>query len=310
MASTLRLQLADGTEVEGLVEGPIAPRAYDLLASAGSTHLRLTAEKDERKADDDDVEGHGMRTSVQIRIADDVEGHAFTLRLPNAEAARDLQKKLVATGALAGVIVVGATVASVGVPDLGVGAAPGAAPAPITRSVQSDIGIADASGAAIVDAALGSSDARGVADDVGIMDASGATGAGTAVGTVPSTEMPSVIDTGSSSVIGGAVHPGEVRNDLRTGSAAATGAGAGVADDVGIMDASGAAVAGSADATGAGVADDTGLMDASGAAITDAAAASATDEQIVTASQSAEAARAAAAAADDETPTGGGFRGR
>jgi hypothetical protein len=304
MASTLRLRLADGTEVEGIVEGVLAPRAYDLLASATSTNLRLTTDEADVdvKAGDDDVEGHGLRTSVQVRIADDVEGHAFTLRLPNAEAARDLQKKLVATGALAGVIVVGATVASVGVPDLGVGAAPGAAPAPITQTVQSDIGIADASGAAIVGAALGGSEARGVADDVGIMDASGAAGAGAAIGTVPSTEMPSVIDTGaaigtvpstempsvidtgSSAVIGGAVHPGEVRNDLRTGSADTSGAG--VSDDVGIMDASGAAVAGSTDA-------------------------STFDEQIVTASQSAEAARNAAADEDAPGPTDSSrFRGR
>jgi hypothetical protein len=286
MASTLRLRLADGTEVEGIVEGVLAPRAYDLLASATSTNLRLTTDEADVdvKAGDDDVEGHGLRTSVQVRIADDVEGHAFTLRLPNAEAARDLQKKLVATGALAGVIVVGATVASVGVPDLGVGAAPGAALAPITQTVQSDIGIADASGAAIVGAALGGSEARGVADDVGIMDASGAAGAGAAIGTVPSTEMPSVIDTGSSAVIGGAVHPGEVRNDLRTGSADTSGAG--VSDDVGIMDASGAAVAGSTDA-------------------------STFDEQIVTASQSAEAARNAAADEDAPGPTDSSrFRGR
>jgi hypothetical protein len=195
--ATLTLQLADGTTIEGEVEGLLTARAQDLLNAADRTNLRLTEE-----ASDEDVEGHGGggRSTMVMRISDDVEGHAFTLRLPSAEAARDLQTKLLATGALVGVVVVGATIAQTA-PDLSIGTTPGAAPAPISRSVSDDVGLMDASGAAIV-----SGDA----------------------------------------VIGGAVHPGDSRVDLRTGDNAAPLVPPASADpmvrDGGLMDASGAAI--------------------------------------------------------------------
>jgi hypothetical protein len=151
MPNTLTLQLADGSTVEGVVEGYLSARAQDLLNAASSTSLRLSTEKtDTEKDDENDVEGHSQGDgTVTLLISDDVEGHAFTLRLPSAEAARDLQTKLLATGALVGVVVVGATVAQVA-PDLSIGTGPAAAPAPITRSVTDDVGLMDASGNAIV----------------------------------------------------------------------------------------------------------------------------------------------------------------
>jgi hypothetical protein len=147
MPTNLTLQLADGSTIEGEIDGQLSARAQDLLNAADHTNLRLSTDEES------DVEGHGAGNgSVTLRIADDVEGHAFTLRLPSAEAARDLQTKLLATGALVGVVVIGATVAQTA-PNLSIGTTPGAAPAPITRSATDDMGIMDASGAAIVDAA-------------------------------------------------------------------------------------------------------------------------------------------------------------
>jgi hypothetical protein len=71
---------------------------------------------------------------VQVRLfdEDDVEGHALTLHLPTAQAARDLQKKLLAAG-IAGIVVVGAATTAMLVPQSGtsqtIAAGPGPAPA-------------------------------------------------------------------------------------------------------------------------------------------------------------------------------------
>jgi hypothetical protein len=225
MGQTLTLRLADGTEIQGEVEGSLSSRALDLLNAAGATPLRLTATESDADAADADVEGHGGVWSLQVRISDDVEGHAFSLRLPDAASARETQKRLLAGGALVGVIVVGAAVAQTGLPDLSVGAAPGSAPAPVTRSVEfdqahapggaagafgvsttdprSDVGIMDASGAAIVGEATAPT--RGADDDIGLMDPAGAAAGGV--------------------VRAGAVHPGQTRTDLRTDSPAAVNTG-------------------------------------------------------------------------------------
>ncbi len=112
--SALRLKLADGTEVEGAIEGAISGQLRDLLATGyAGNKMRIAADESA------DVEGHGLSTTVTLRLfdEDDVEGHALSLRLPNAEAARDLQRKLLAAG-IAGVIVVGAATTSMLVSDL------------------------------------------------------------------------------------------------------------------------------------------------------------------------------------------------
>jgi hypothetical protein len=245
MSQTLTLRLADGTEIQGEVEGSLSSRALDLLNAAGSTNLRLVAEKPDADVETD-TEGHGVTRSIQVRISDDVEGHAFSIRLPDATAARDVQARLLAGGALVGVIVVGAAVAQTGVPDLSIGAAaPGSAPAPVTRAADwdqahaagragafsatitnpaGDVGIMDASGNAIAQDA--GAPARGVNDDIGIMDASSAAAAGSSVAERPATwDQAHRPTTSGGAVIGGAVHPGETRTDLRTDAPAAENTG-------------------------------------------------------------------------------------
>jgi hypothetical protein len=116
--SGLRLKLADGTEVQGTVEGAISGQLRDLLATGyAGNKMRIAADET------DDVEGHALATTIRIRLydEDDVEGHALSLRLASADAARDLQRKLLAAGVV-GVIVVGAATATMVVPDLGTSA--------------------------------------------------------------------------------------------------------------------------------------------------------------------------------------------
>ena len=130
--SALRLKLADGTEIQGTVEGAISDQLRDLLATGyAGNQMRVAAEET------DDVEGHALATTIRIRLydEDDVEGHALALRLPSAGAARDLQRKLLAAGVV-GVIVVGAATATMVAPDQGAtGGSAAANPAAATRDV-------------------------------------------------------------------------------------------------------------------------------------------------------------------------------
>ncbi len=102
MVEALQLQLEDGTTFEAIVEGE--PTDEDVRRSRG--RLRIAAQ-------DDDVEGHAATSTLGVIVygPDDVEGHALTLRLPHPEAARDLQRKLLAAG-IAGVVIVGAATTS------------------------------------------------------------------------------------------------------------------------------------------------------------------------------------------------------
>jgi hypothetical protein len=137
MAEALQLQLDDGTTFEAIVEG--APADEDVLRTFGRLRIEL---------EDLDVEAHGATPTVGVIVygPDDVEGHAMTLRLPHPEAARDLQRKLLAAGVV-GVIVVGAAATAMWVPDSGIGtatsvSAPVAAPAPaISRGLQAERGM-------------------------------------------------------------------------------------------------------------------------------------------------------------------------
>ena len=131
MAEVLQLQLDDGTTFEAVLEGDLP--GGDVLRPGG--HLRIVAEEQ-------DVEGHGAARALDVIVygPDDVEGHAMTLKLPHADAARDLQRKLMAAGVV-GVIIVGAATTSMWAPDLGASKAtdtPAAAPAPISRGLQAE----------------------------------------------------------------------------------------------------------------------------------------------------------------------------
>ena len=73
------------------------------------------------------------RSRSPCAFDDDVEGHALSLHFPTAEKADEFRKRLIATGVVAGALVVGVTAAqlSTAVPATGVPAAvPIAAPAP------------------------------------------------------------------------------------------------------------------------------------------------------------------------------------
>lgn len=85
--------------------------------------------------DRDDTSGHALdATTVAVTLAfdDDVEGHALSLHFPTAEKADEFRKRLIATGVVAGALVVGVTAAqlSTAVPTTAPVAVPIAAPAP------------------------------------------------------------------------------------------------------------------------------------------------------------------------------------
>ncbi len=132
MTEVLTLQLEDGTELEAVLEGDESDA--DLLRSG---RLRIAA-------GDSDVEGHGAGGMLGVIVygPDDVEGHAMTLRLPHVDAARDLQRKLLAAG-VAGDIVVGAPATTMWVADQGISlSTETAAPAaPISRGLQAERGM-------------------------------------------------------------------------------------------------------------------------------------------------------------------------
>ncbi|HYM83654.1 MAG TPA: hypothetical protein VEY67_05855 [Candidatus Dormibacteraeota bacterium] len=132
MVEALQLLLDDGSTIEAILEGD---DGEDVLRTLG--RLRVVA-------GDQDVEGHRVTSTIDVIVygEDDVEGHAMTLRLPHPEAARELQRKLLAAGVV-GVIVVGAATASMWVPETRVGAAAdagaaAAARAPISRGLQAE----------------------------------------------------------------------------------------------------------------------------------------------------------------------------
>jgi len=192
MSQTIRLRLTDGTEIDGTIDGPVSGPLRDLLASGHQ--LRLT--------EDGDVSGHAIDAVVGLRASgDDTEGQAFTLRLPNAEAARDLQKRLLATGALVGVIVVGAAV-SQAIPTTSV--QPQAAPLPAPLSANPAMRDRDAAGVA-PGAAI-----QGLTVEVPPISANPAMRDRDAQG-----DAPGVVTSA------GAVHAGTTRETLRTDGASA-----------------------------------------------------------------------------------------
>ena len=65
------------------------------------------------RLDEGDTSGHVAGTAVAISLSfdDDVEGHALSLHFPSPEKAEEFRKRLVATGVVAGALVVGVTAA-------------------------------------------------------------------------------------------------------------------------------------------------------------------------------------------------------
>ncbi len=87
---------------------PGNPDAERLLQSRLAEAQDLPARVSLR--DGGDTEGHQLAevVAIDLGIGDDVEGHAFTLRFPSAEAARDFEKRFATTGILLGVLAAGA----------------------------------------------------------------------------------------------------------------------------------------------------------------------------------------------------------
>ena len=79
-----------------------------------------------------DTSGHAAGTSVSISLSfdDDVEGHALSLHFPSPEKAEEFRKRLVATGVVAGALVVGVTAAQLSASAPTTTSGPAAAPAP------------------------------------------------------------------------------------------------------------------------------------------------------------------------------------
>src|SRR5439155_23621389 len=80
------------------------------LADAEAVRTRVSLR------DSGDTEGHsqaGNVVAITLEIEGDVEGHAFSLRFPTADAARDFEKRMLATGLLVGTIA--ATAVGIGV---------------------------------------------------------------------------------------------------------------------------------------------------------------------------------------------------
>jgi hypothetical protein len=147
MGGRLKLRLADGGEFEAAFEDELPPSLSDLLATGYVGNQMVIAIDDSS-----DVEGHVFGSSIDVRLFDegDVEGHAMTLHLPNAQSARDLQKRLLAAGVV-GVIVVGAAATAVWAPgsstgvatDQGSNAIVAPAPPPIAPGLKADIAAGD-----------------------------------------------------------------------------------------------------------------------------------------------------------------------
>ncbi len=102
-------------------------------ADAGPTWAkhRVTVELDEG-----DTSGHSMdakAVSITLHFDDDVEGHALSLQFPTAAKADEFRKRLLATGVVAGALVVGVTAAQFSGTIPATSAGPAAAPVPISQ---------------------------------------------------------------------------------------------------------------------------------------------------------------------------------
>lgn len=105
----LRLSTAESGDVD--VSAIVDGRAETWLKSAMAGKQAIQVEL--RPSEDDDVRAHlGSDQSVVVTVVykggedDDVEGHAMSLHFPSVEAARDFERKLLATGLIAGTVAI------------------------------------------------------------------------------------------------------------------------------------------------------------------------------------------------------------
>jgi hypothetical protein len=118
--------------LEGIPMGSSVPDQYVIKLEDGQAAVIAESQDVERLLRARLVESKGVRTRVSLRdtgdteghsqsnvvaitleIEGDVEGHAFSLRFPTADAARDFEKRMLATGLLVGTIA--ATAVGIGV---------------------------------------------------------------------------------------------------------------------------------------------------------------------------------------------------
>ena len=133
----------------------VAERVARLLAAGDNPRIQMDLPADV------DTGGHAisdvLTADLRLLDDDDVIGHAISVRLPNAQAARDFQMRMLATGALVGTLAV-AAVGAQALPSIQIGA-------PAT-GVDPAIGLAQqrageiAAGGALADPAAGVADFR------------------------------------------------------------------------------------------------------------------------------------------------------
>jgi hypothetical protein len=84
--------------------------------------------------DEGDTSGHALdatSVSISLHFDEDVEGHALSLHFPSAEKADEFRKRLLATGIVAGALVVGVTAAQLSSTVPATSTGPIVAPAPV-----------------------------------------------------------------------------------------------------------------------------------------------------------------------------------
>jgi len=104
----LRLSTAEGSDIDVTAVLDEAGQAWLKSAMAGKAALEVQL----RPSEEDDVRAHAVDGGVLVRVTigggedDDVEGHAMSLHFPSMEAARDFERRLLATGLIAGTVAV------------------------------------------------------------------------------------------------------------------------------------------------------------------------------------------------------------
>jgi len=104
----LRLSTAEGSDIDVTAVLDEAGQAWLKSAMAGKAAIEVQL----RPSEEDDVRAHAVDGGVLVRVTigggedDDVEGHAMSLHFPSMEAARDFERRLLATGLIAGTVAV------------------------------------------------------------------------------------------------------------------------------------------------------------------------------------------------------------
>ena len=134
----LRLSTAEGSDIDVTAVLDEAGQAWLKSAFAGKAALEVEL----RPSEEDDVRAHAVDGGVLVVVTigggedDDVEGHAMSLRFPSMEAARDFERRLLATGLIAGTVavsIIGVGVTSQSHTGVGSAVAPLAGDAPTVQ---------------------------------------------------------------------------------------------------------------------------------------------------------------------------------